>query len=108
MEGGRKRLIYARQVRRWATANSSGSTLRPNRNKTQTDQLITEPTSSSPCAKKMAKAYVRKVGGRRDHVVFILIASEMQHGVADYGELTAQLPDETFATGKPPASSRLR
>lgn len=50
--GGRKRLIYARQVRRWATANSSGSTLRPDRNKTQKDQLITEPTSSSPCANK--------------------------------------------------------
>lgn len=61
-----------------------------------------------PVCQKNGKAYVRKVGGRRDHVVFILIASEMQHGVADYGELTAQLPDETFATGKPPASSRVR
>lgn len=43
------------------------------------------------------------MGGGRDRG-----ASEMQHGVADYGELTAQLPDETFATGKPPASSRPR
>lgn len=30
---------------------------------------------------------------------FILIASEMQHSAADYGELTAQLPDETLVRG---------
>lgn len=47
----------------------------------------------------MAKAYVRSVGGGRARVVFILTASEMQHGVADYGELTAQLPDETLLRG---------
>lgn len=29
----------------------------------------------------------------------VLIASEMQHSVADYGELTAQLPDETLLRG---------
>lgn len=58
----------------------------------------------------MTKACVRSVGGGRAHAgfFFIRIASETQRSVADHGELTAQLPDEgDFATGKPPASSRL-
>lgn len=48
---GRKRLIYARQVRRWASANSGGSTLGPNRNATQKKINLSPSQQVRPRAK---------------------------------------------------------
>lgn len=91
---GRKRLIDARQVRRWATANSSGSTLRPNTNTTQKKKKSTYHGANKfvSRAKKNGKS-ICPLGGWFKSFSFW---SQVKRSAV---WLTAQLPDETLLQG---------